>query len=276
MQPRLPDFLIIGAQKCGTTWLHHQLATHPDIFLPEKKDHEFFSYTHNPDKQQINTWSERYQAASEQQIIGDATASYFWSALPEPWHVQPDRFNPDIPTTVKQTLGEKTQFIVMLRDPAERAVSAYLHHVGMGALSLSDSIFSAPDKLGILHIGFYGRHLANWLEHFSKDLIYVEQRPIKSHHQDILKDVCRFLNVDSHDFENSGEVVYRGIQRVQNEEGVWLPLQRIKDISSIDRALPITVIDGVYYLRVVHPAELDRLDQLFAQDQELLATLLSG
>ncbi len=39
-----PGFLIIGAQKCGTTWLHRHLSRHPELWLPPGKELEFFSY----------------------------------------------------------------------------------------------------------------------------------------------------------------------------------------------------------------------------------------
>lgn len=276
MQARLPDFLIIGAQKCGTTWLHHQLSTHPDIFLPENKDHEFFSYTHNPEPGQIEAWSERYQSAQDSQIIGDATASYFWSALPEPWQAQPEHFNPAIPATVKKTLGDQVKLIVILRDPAERAVSAYLHHISMGSLSVRSDIFSAPKKLGVLSIGFYGQHLANWMKEFSGSNLYIEQRAIKTSHQAILDSICRFLGVTGHDFTDSNAVVYRGMRRIINHDGVWLPLANLKDISNIKRALPISTQDGQEYLRVIHPAELKQLQQMYAADQEILSELLTN
>ncbi len=274
MNLRLPSFLIIGAQKCGTTWLHHQLSSHPEIYLPKGKDHEFFSFTSSPEDYQIKAWSERYTNAQPQDLIGDATASYFWSRLSRPWHIQPEKFNPDIPKSVSTVLGEKTKIIIILRNPAERAISAYLHHISMRSLTPAWDIFSAPANLGLLTIGFYGRHLKNWLTRFPAESIYVERRSIKRFHQDILSDVCSFLNVATHAFENSEQVVYRGMPRLINAEGVWLRLQDINDLSVIQRALPMTQINGEQYVRVIHPAEIDRLKQLYRKDQLLLDQLL--
>lgn len=44
---RKPDFLIIGAQKCGTSWLHHHLHQAAAVFMPADKDYEHFSYVGN-------------------------------------------------------------------------------------------------------------------------------------------------------------------------------------------------------------------------------------
>lgn len=276
MTSRLPDFLIVGAQKCGTTWLHHQLSTHPKIFLPDAKDHEFFSYTQQPNDEQIHTWSERYITANSHQIIGDATASYFWSTLKPPWHAQPEHFNPDIPKTITQTLGKKTKVIVILRNPAERAISAYLHHISMGSLSAGCDIFSAPEKLGILSIGFFGQHLRHWLHYFPSDRIFIENRSIKTHHQQVLADLCHFLGVAQQQFEQSDRVVYSGMRRVQNDDGVWIRLQDIKNLSEINRAVPLVNINDEKYIRVIHPSELDKLKQLYISDQRLLDTLLEA
>ncbi len=276
MASRLPDFLIVGAQKCGTTWLHHQLSTHPQVFLPEAKDHEFFSYTQQPNNEQINAWSERYITANSDQIIGDATASYFWSALNPPWHVQPEHFNPDIPKAIAQTLGEKIKVIVILRSPVERAVSAYLHHISMGSLSADCGIFSAPEKLGILTIGFFGQHLRHWLQYFPSDRLFVETRPIKTHHQQVLADLCYFLGIAQRPFEQSDQVVYRGMRRAQNDDGVWIRLQDIKNLPDINRAMPLININNEKYVRVVHPTELDKLKQLYISDQQLLNGLLEA
>jgi len=44
-QETRPGFLVIGAQKCGTSWLHRHLSAHPDLWMPPGKELEFFSYT---------------------------------------------------------------------------------------------------------------------------------------------------------------------------------------------------------------------------------------
>ncbi len=273
---QLPSFLIIGAQKCGTTWLHHQLREHPDIYLPERKDHEFFSFTQSPNDHQVTVWSERYTAASQASIIGDATASYYWTQLAKPWHLQPDSFNPDIPKSVLNVLGNKTKIIIILRNPVDRAISAYAHHISMGSLTPNWDIFSAPANLGLLTIGFFGQHLSNWLKYFPQESIYVERRSIKQLHQKILTDICAFLDVPAYTFGQSSKVIYRGMPRQINQEGVWLRLQDIKNITAIQRALPITIINDERYIRVIHPAEIKRLTQLYSSDQQLLDRLLDG
>ncbi|MDT8322320.1 MAG: sulfotransferase domain-containing protein [Xanthomonadales bacterium] len=60
---RAPDFLIIGAQKCGTSWLHHQLRQSDEIFMPADKDHEHFSYVGNLNAEAFADWCRRFAPA---------------------------------------------------------------------------------------------------------------------------------------------------------------------------------------------------------------------
>jgi hypothetical protein len=42
LKKKFPDFLIIGAQKAGTTWLHRNIQTHPQIWMPKEKELHYF------------------------------------------------------------------------------------------------------------------------------------------------------------------------------------------------------------------------------------------
>lgn len=273
MNRKTPHFLIIGAQKCGTTWLHHLLQTHPQVFLPEHKDHEFFSYTLAPTATQINSWLERYAIADDDIMIGDATASYFWTPLAPPYHDVPNQFNLNIAATMHRVLGDQLKIIIMLRDPVKRAISAYLHHISMGSLSPATSLFDAPGRLGIISIGFFGQHLRHWLQYYPKQSIYVETRSIKQQHQNILGDVQHFLGVEPFSFEDSAQVIYGGMQRVIKSDGVWLPTDRLQNLQEIQRALPFSTINGERYIRVIHPSEITALKSVYASDQQLLQQL---
>ncbi len=86
----LPNFLIIGVQKGGTTWLHENLKRHPAIFLPEnKKELEFFSYYQKKIADSglagylhsFNQFNDVIQT-EKPKAIGEATPSYFWSTNP--------------------------------------------------------------------------------------------------------------------------------------------------------------------------------------------------
>ena len=127
-----PDFLIVGPQRTGTTWLFHNLKSHPEIFLPKEKELYYFSTLGMPDHRRFrfpyledylgvmadtprSTFKRNYDSLRKvgrfysPRIRGEATASY--AALPEEVIREIATLNPEI------------KAILMIRDPLERAWS---------------------------------------------------------------------------------------------------------------------------------------------------------
>jgi Sulfotransferase family len=97
----LPDFLGIGAAKTGTTWLHHNLRAHPDLYLPDVKEvHYFDSRWHRPP-----SWYAGHFAAGAGKVKGEITPAY--SLLP------PKRVE------VVRRLVPDARLILLVRDPVE-------------------------------------------------------------------------------------------------------------------------------------------------------------
>ncbi len=127
-----PDFLIVGPQRTGTTWLFHNLKSHPEIFLPKEKELYYFSTLGLPDHRHFRfAYLENYLQAMEDssrstlkksydslrkagrfynpRVRGEATASY--AALPKDVIREIAMLNPEV------------KAILMVRDPIERAWS---------------------------------------------------------------------------------------------------------------------------------------------------------
>jgi|SRR5690242_3518862 len=114
----LPHFLIIGAQRCGTTSLFEYLARHPDVAPPSAKELHFFdSEYHKGDA----WYRERFPSLRNGFITGEATPYYI--------------FHPHTPTRVRDW-NSKVKLIVLLRNPVDRAYSHYHHEVRLGTESL--------------------------------------------------------------------------------------------------------------------------------------------
>lgn len=257
-------FLIIGAQKCGTTWLHQQLASHPQILMPKAKDDEFFSYL--PLKP-LDLYQEKYRQAGTQRWWGDSCASYFWS--PRDGDIQPQNFNPQIAASICDQLGQNTRFIVLLKDPVERTLSAYLHHIAHQSLAADVPILDAPDRLGLLALSRYGHHLRHWLDVVPAEQILVLPDPKGENIQYILEQSSRFLDLDpQHTFPQPERTIFPGLQRLRRNDGLWVALgQRgIEDVSKIQRPLPLMTHAGRDYVRLVHAAEINRIRQLLSDD----------
>ncbi len=74
----LPEFLIVGAPKCGTTSLADALSQHPDLFIPERKELGFF----DKNWERGMTWLAQYfEQARSEQLRGEATPDYFATPL---------------------------------------------------------------------------------------------------------------------------------------------------------------------------------------------------
>ena len=92
--PRLPDFLVIGAAKSGTTTLYHWLREHPGVFLPDFKEPYFFS-SYKPSRQSVRELEEyerlcraggvRFFAATREDALKKSTLvlNFGWPCLPE-------------------------------------------------------------------------------------------------------------------------------------------------------------------------------------------------
>jgi len=267
---RKPDFLLIGAQKCGTSWLHHHLRLSESIYMPEEKDREHFSYVGHVTRQATNNYCDQFSPARADQIVGDANAGYFWTRTGSKWGRQPESFNPDIPGSIHRFCGGQLKLILMLRDPVERAISAYLHHIRHGAITPDTSILDTQVPLGIIDMGFYSKHLANWRAAFGEENFHIitELPGIGDRATETVEAALRFLHAKPvpHD-QYYFNPVSPGLRRIVNSSGVWLP-------DSIDfpgkagtRPLAEEEFDGQRFLRVVSPDELADLREILAGNE---------
>lgn len=259
----LPNFLIIGVQKGGTTWLHANLKRHPQIFLPNgKKELEFFSYYHKKvADHSLSDYLKHFNqfedliSTKKPQAIGEATPSYFWSIDSNcKWCTPNNRyFNPQIPESIYNLLGSKTKLILSLRDPVERAISAYFHHIKRDRIAYeTQSIFDIGHLHGIIDMGFYSRHLNAWLNKFSLDnfKILIYERDIKQNKQQTIRDLCSFLQVDYQLYPPSANLKQyhnKGLQYRVTEEGAFLIFPESNREKLVINADDIKRLKKVYY-----------------------------
>lgn len=219
---RKPDFLIIGAQKCGTSWLFQNLRAHPQVFLPEQKESEFFSYLPNLDKPGLPHYLQPFRAARADQLVGDACSSYFWTPTKSPWSLFPEGFNPDIAASVRTALGPDLKLMVCVRDPVERALSAYAHYVAFGELPVDQPLSESLGYIGIIDMGFYARHLEHWLRHYPLEQIHmvVLEQGLVNDGQQTLMMAGQFLGLEGTPAPQKVDApVFRGTRRILDNEG---------------------------------------------------------
>jgi hypothetical protein len=181
-----PDFVIIGAQKCGTTSLYNYLLRHPAVAPATKRSIKFFD--HGPNWAKGGTWYRAHfpfawkrTAPAGRPLVGECTPSYL--------------VHPLGPRRVHETAPE-TRLIVLLRNPVDRAYSAYHHQHRKGRESLSfeaalarerervgneyrrlstDRRFVAQDYRHYSYVGWgcYVEHLEPWLQTFKREQIHI-------------------------------------------------------------------------------------------------------
>jgi hypothetical protein len=225
----LPDFLIIGAQKCGTTWLHQWVRRHPDIYMPEGKDGGFYGYEKADMEAALDKYARQFADGRGYARVGESSAAYFWTRTGSAYDIRPERFTSDIPARVRWTLGPDARLILSLRDPVERAVSAYLHHIRHGDVRPDTSLMDAAGYVGLVDMGFYARHLGNWLRHFPLEqiLVLILEEDIVPDPRASLRRVFRHLGVDEAGLplDRAELPVYGGLPRRRDAQGIRVVLE---------------------------------------------------
>ena len=129
----LPTFLIAGAMKAGTTSLAQLLTRHPDIGMASAKELHYFDRREMP---ALDWYTARFAHVADRKARFEATPNYIY--LPH----AAERIARDLPASVR--------FLVVLRDPVDRAYSQYWHgrRVGAIAVSFEDALRLEPVRLG--------------------------------------------------------------------------------------------------------------------------------
>jgi len=190
---RKPDFLIIGAQKAGTTWLWQMLQEHPGTLLPAEKEMHFFGSSELYNKG-VDWYYDKFQGIDGQYVTGEASTTYLSDRLAFFYNdvnkLEYDASLPPLPELVASTLLN-VKIVVSLRDPVRRAMSAYFHWMRKGKLPVAAGLKrTAADhpRLRLLEMGDYATHLGAWLRAVPRERILV-----LLFEEDIIRDPARGL-----------------------------------------------------------------------------------
>lgn len=184
----LPNFLIIGAEKSGTTWLHKTLSRHPDIFLPRTKEIHFFN-TRNTNLIEIGHYErglawygDFFKTVSGQKAIGEITPMYLC--------------DPDAPSRIKAHLPE-VKLIFMLRNPIKRAYSHYWMAFRKGNVQQSFDEVIAGRAEKIIQRGLYYEQVKRYYDTFgAEQILGFEHGTFFAQLETSLIQLCAFIGVD--------------------------------------------------------------------------------
>jgi hypothetical protein len=203
----MPNFLIIGAMKAGTTALYTYLEQHPQIYMSPVKEPNFFAFEGEKmnfrapqDQKGINLTSVvdlgAYRAlfcgVTNEKAIGEASHWYLYS--------------PKAPGRIRHHVPE-VKLIVVLRDPVERAYSQFLHFVRDGQEPLTDFARALQEERTRIRNnwafgryasrGFYHAQLMRYFDAFDRSQIKIYlYEDFRDDPNGVLRDTFRFLGVD--------------------------------------------------------------------------------
>ena len=175
------DFIGIGAQRTGTSWIYACLYEHPQLCMPFKEIH-FFSRERNW-KKGIKWYESRFKGCPEDKLKGEFSTSYLYSK------VAAQRIYQYYP---------KTKLIVCLRNPVRRAFSSYRNDI-MGNVLPKDKTFeeAISENQDYVNQGFYYKQLQRYFSYFPKEqiliLIYEDS---KKNPEKFIKSIYSFLGVN--------------------------------------------------------------------------------
>ena len=213
---KLPDFLIIGTQKGGTSSLFHFIEQHPAVRVSIAKEIHYFDLKYRKGEY----WYRGYfPYAWDRRITGEASPFYL--------------FHPQVPTRVRQDVP-RAKIIILLRDPVERAFSHYRMNVkdGTETLSFEEALAAEGQRIGgdvdqmgaddrytgreyrhysYIARGFYDEQLKRWLQYYPREqILLLKSEDLFANPAPVVWQVFRFLGVDpdadiKYDGKNEGK-----------------------------------------------------------------------
>lgn len=174
---RLPNFIYIGPDKAGSSWIHETLVTHPEVYLTPAKDLYYFDRYYSRGSE---WYAAQFQQAREEAIVGEVCQDYL--------------FHPEAALRIHKELGQ-IQTMVSLRDPVERAWSSYLYmrKHGLGPDTFAEALRTFEP---LIEHGRYASGLHRFLEYFPRESIHIALfDDLVKDPQGYLDDITDFLGI---------------------------------------------------------------------------------
>lgn len=265
-----PNFIVIGAARSGTTSLFQYLDAHPEVYMSQVKELNFFS-------------NEKYWAkgfcwyeknfpvkAGQYTAVGEVSPSYTKAPFTEDVVKRIHDYVPD------------AKLIYIVRNPVQRCLSHYLHRVQRGYETRQFSeILKSLENESFIAQGRYHFQLQRYLARFAKDQILVlsfEQFSCKT--AESVADIYRFIGVDPTFQANHTDEVHNANSQIILKSGFGLKVMRFYHHHVEQRNLPyrfkklflgLSNIGGTDVSKPrLNPSEIKLLDDFYREDAALL------
>jgi hypothetical protein len=293
----IPNFLIVGAAKGGTTSLYSYLLQHPEVFLTRVKEPCFFCFADNPPFYEggpniivsFEKYKELFKDSEKYKSRGEATAIYLY-------------LYDTVIKNIKKYIPayEELKIVMILRNPVERAFSQYMHNVRDMRENMPFEEAIKTEKLRkeqnvntdffYLERGFYYDQVKAYLENFKNVKIYLFEELI-SDTGSLMKDLCEFLEIENsikfktnEKFNVSGRPKSKILNRLVRENSIFKQFLKLVIPKKKRKKFASSMINKAYAINLekekINPETKQELKEYYREDilklQQLINRDLSG
>jgi Sulfotransferase domain len=235
----IPDFVVIGAMKSGTTALYDYLTTHPNVAPALRKEIYFFDryfgqglswYKAHFPSPLYKLWATKV-CGKYPLRTGEASTTYI--------------FHPLAPKRILDSLPQ-VKLVALLRNPIDRAYSHYYHLIRTGkeSLSFAEAVEREPERIEIdkaaklnefgcwnpafsrysyVSRGLYADQLENWLKYFSREqLLIIKSEDMFANPPQVFLQTCKFLDLPTLDLMHYGKLGAGNYSEMDSKTKRWL------------------------------------------------------
>lgn len=286
----LPNFLIAGVARCGTTSLFHYLKQHPEIGFPKKKEPKYFSSLHIKFPQQgigdatvdtkivkdLEEYKALFQYLEKFLKIGEASSDYFY-------------YYKNTIAEIKKSLGD-IPIIISIRNPVERSYSAYNNLVrdGRETLSFKEALEQEEERISkgwdwmwaYKEGSLYAEGLKAFRENFSKVKVVLFEE-LQENPDAVLEEIELFLGVKPYNnydtsvqYSPSGNPKNRLVKLISSRNSKPLNFLRTTAMAVVPRKKLEKISKGFFAKEKMDHEVLEDLKKYFKKDIEETGKLL--
>ena len=265
----MPKFLVAGAPRTATTWLHACMMEHPQIFVPATKEVHFFSFHYD---RGLDWYRAQFANRRAELAMGEVSPSYM--TYPEA-----DARIFDV--------NRDMRLLFVVRDPVERAYSHYCMALRNSSAMSRDIEREMRPEAHFVQEGLYHRHISRFVDRFGKSQVKIMvYEDLANGSAQYLHEVFSFLGVDSRFQPTVADTVIhqqKPLPRSARLNRLRLAVARTRWGARIHAALQVRgVIDAVHRMRgkrnlgypVMPPSLQKRLAEFYEPDVDALSKLL--
>lgn len=196
----LPNFIVVGAPKAGTTSLCHYLSEHHQVFMSVPKEVNYFSqeeieaqglYYKSFKVRNLAEYEKLFDNAKGKKAIGEGSVSYL--------------FYPNTPEKIQKSIPH-AKIVILLRNPVERGFSHYLmdYRLGLVDLTYEEIVYKSVEHKNIdlyyqqyVEVGLYHGQVKRYFDIFGPDGVKIYlQEDFRQDPESVISDLYDFLNID--------------------------------------------------------------------------------